>query len=143
MSIAYVWAWFQVVWRHWKVNLTGGSLMALLFLFESTGKKVPVWLYVGIAVVTLFLSCFLAWKAERVRVIVLTREFVLPELERIRHNTSASTTLIFPSEESEIAFYFEKLNAGGKGVDIALVKDAISLWKKHKPLGPRPSVHRL
>ncbi len=58
------WLFCGLVWSHWKINLTGGSLMALLFLWQIAGKSVPWWVYAAIAASTLFISCFLAWRAE-------------------------------------------------------------------------------
>jgi predicted nucleic acid-binding protein len=58
---------FRLVLRHWIV-LTGGSLVALILLVWQifTGKPVQWWAYAVIAVSTLFVSCFLAWKVEYV-----------------------------------------------------------------------------
>ena len=58
------WRFCGLVWRHWKVNLTGGSLIAFLFLWQITRKSVPWWTYAVIATSTLFVSCFLTWRGE-------------------------------------------------------------------------------
>ncbi|MGH9682300.1 MAG: hypothetical protein ACRD4S_01640 [Candidatus Acidiferrales bacterium] len=52
------------VWSHFKVNLTGGTLVVILLVWQATGRLIPLWAYAGIAVATFFLSCFLAWRDE-------------------------------------------------------------------------------
>jgi len=56
--------WLKDVRRHWQVNLTGGILIAAIFLYQSSGKSVPWWVYAGTAIATLFVSCFLAWRDQ-------------------------------------------------------------------------------
>jgi hypothetical protein len=65
-----------LVWAHWKINLTGGTLLALLFLYQISGKSTPWWAYAGIAVLTLFVSCFLTWRAEHLACAGLKSELV-------------------------------------------------------------------
>jgi len=53
------------LWQEWKTLLTGGTIIALAWLFEAIkGKPVPGrvnWLIIG---VTLILSAFLSWRRE-------------------------------------------------------------------------------
>lgn len=58
------WLFLKKMWRFWQVNLTGGSFIALLILVQVFVRSVPLWVYAGIAVATLVISCFLAWRDE-------------------------------------------------------------------------------
>ena len=58
-------AFVAALWHEWAVLLTGGSIIALLSLWNFAGRK-PVpqsanWLIVGI---TFILASFLAWRKQ-------------------------------------------------------------------------------
>lgn len=59
-----VWRFLKKVWKFWQVNLTGSALIAVLLLVQIFVRSVPWWGYAGVAVITLFMSCFLAWRDE-------------------------------------------------------------------------------
>lgn len=59
-----MWRFLEKVWNFWKVNLTGGSLIALLVIFQALKHSVAWWMYAGVASVTLLTSFFLAWREE-------------------------------------------------------------------------------
>jgi hypothetical protein len=60
-------SWLRLVWKHWQVNLTGGVIIAVLFLWQSTGRAVSAAVYLGVALVTLLASTFVVWRDERKR----------------------------------------------------------------------------
>jgi hypothetical protein len=63
-SVDFLWA----LWREWKTLLTGGSIIALLFLWQIATRKIVSqninWLIVGL---TLILAAFLSWRRLWVR----------------------------------------------------------------------------
>jgi len=54
-------SWLRLVWKHWQVNLTGGVIIAALFLWQITGKTVPASVYLTIALLTFIASTFFMW----------------------------------------------------------------------------------
>ena len=67
-------SWFRSVFKYWKVNITGGVLIALLFLWQITGKRIPPSVYLLVFALTLFISTFLSWRDERRKTCELERE---------------------------------------------------------------------
>jgi len=54
----------RAVWDEWKVLLTGGTIIAILALWQMSGRSVPRntgWLVIGL---TLIFASFLAWRKE-------------------------------------------------------------------------------
>ncbi|HXM20360.1 MAG TPA: hypothetical protein VN948_03735 [Terriglobales bacterium] len=55
-------SWLRLVWKHWQVNLTGGVIIAALFLWQITGKTVLASVYLIIASMTFIASTFFVWR---------------------------------------------------------------------------------
>jgi hypothetical protein len=71
-----------------------------------------------------------SWNRENRKVVILTREFVFPELQRVRHEASASSRLEFASRDSELEFYFQKLNCPSRGIAKDFLDELFSSWKR-------------
>jgi hypothetical protein len=63
------WLWIKAVGKHWKRELLGGALIALLGLFsELSGITLAPRIYEASAVIVLFYAMFLAWRDEHTKV---------------------------------------------------------------------------
>jgi hypothetical protein len=90
--------WLGLVWKHWQVNLTGGVIIAALFLWQITGKTVPASVYLTIALLTFIASTFFVWRDEHLRAVQFENEssgiyadVILCWLKETCHTTSLST----------------------------------------------------
>jgi hypothetical protein len=99
----------RLVWGHWRIILTGGSLIAFLFLWQITGKSVQWWVYAAIAVLTLFASCFLTWREEyktrieaKQQIIDKTEEFQ-QQLDRERDRSVRAETLLAEEKANKLS----------------------------------------
>jgi hypothetical protein len=55
----------RAVWKEWVVLLTGGSLMAVLALYQVvSGKPAPQNILWSVVALTLIIAAFLAWRKE-------------------------------------------------------------------------------
>jgi hypothetical protein len=91
--------WLRLVWKHWKINLTGGVLIVGLFLWQITGRTVPRSVYLTIALLTFIASTFFVWRDERKTTVEFENEssniyadVILCWLKETCHTTSFFTT---------------------------------------------------
>lgn len=58
----------RALWKEWQALLTGGSIIALLWLLETVIRKPAIpsvnWLIVGL---TFMIAAFFAWRKEWIR----------------------------------------------------------------------------
>lgn len=64
MEMSEMREFLKAVWKQWKSGLTGGALVALLVVYQATGRSVSAWFYAVIVVVTVFHAFFLTWRYE-------------------------------------------------------------------------------
>lgn len=67
-------SWLRLVWKHWQVNLTGGVIIAALFLWQITGKGIPTWVYLPVTMLTFIASNFLVWRDEHRKAVEFENE---------------------------------------------------------------------
>lgn len=137
--------------QDWTVIVTssGFAVVILVCSYVPLGKSHPwlPWL-----VFVCMWSFSWAWafvrsfNREYRKMFLLTREFVIPEMNRVRHEAS-SGQIIFSSEDAETDFYFERLNAASRGIERDFLKELIQISKTHTPIASgiahRPRVWRL
>ena len=92
-------SWLRLVWKHWQVNLTGGVVIAVLFLWQITKKAVPAGVYLIVALLTLLASTFFVWRDEHKKAVEFENEssgvyadVILCWLKETCHTTSFFTT---------------------------------------------------
>lgn len=83
--------------------MTGGFLIALLFLWQATGRGVPTWTYVGIAALTLVSACFLAWRDAY-------RNYIVEPLNWLEQERSALTRFLKTIKNPNPQFEFYPLS---------------------------------
>lgn len=91
------------------------------------------WISWMIFVLTLCWAFVRSWNREHRKVALLMREFVLPEMHRVRYEASG-TALVFSSSDAEIEFYVKHLNAASRGLDRNLIQEAICIQKANKSI---------
>jgi hypothetical protein len=121
--------------KAWVIVMTGSTLALVLALAGIFGYTVSHhWVSWMIVIVSLFWAFIITWNREHRKVFILTREFAIPELTRVRHQASASTLVTFTSSDAELNFYFEKLGAAGRGISREFLAELISAKKEIKPI---------
>jgi hypothetical protein len=147
--IAYVCCPFKSIGREWIWVMTASIFAAVLALWSIAGiPRLPYWAAYLVFLVSLCVAFVRSWNREHRKVLLLTREFVLPELARVLHAASVHVGSIgFSSKDAELNFYFEKIGAASRGIDRGLLREIIAISKQHKPImaesaiqpRPRPS----
>jgi hypothetical protein len=92
-------SWLGLIWKHWQVNLTGGLIIAVLFLWQITGRTVSASVYLTIALLTFIASTFFVWRDEHKKAAEFENEsggiyadVILCWLKETCHTTSFFTT---------------------------------------------------
>jgi hypothetical protein len=75
--LRHVWEFIVAVFQRWGVLTTGGSLVALIGLWEHlSGRPIAGWpLWIAVAL-SLLCACFSAWRKERLAVEALNAQIV-------------------------------------------------------------------
>jgi hypothetical protein len=148
MNIAHAFKSLKADWIV-IVTSTGFSLAILVVSYIPLGKDHPWIPWLTFVIMWSFSwgwAFVRSWNRENRKVFVLCREFVLPELQRLKHEVSAGQ-IVFSSEDAELDFYFERVRAASRGIDREFLKQIIAIAKNHKPIvvGERlkPRISRL
>jgi hypothetical protein len=92
----------RAVVRHWGTLVSGGAIIGFLSIWQGTGHLVPPTVYSIVAIVGIFVACYLAWNEER-----KAKEVALAGLSKQSAITSA--------DWKELAGKFEKI-----GLDVSV-----------------------
>lgn len=66
--------YFFAIAHHWGSLVTGGTLIGLLGIWQSTGHFVGIWVYWGIAIGALLMASFKAWDEQLANVETLSNK---------------------------------------------------------------------
>ncbi len=138
MNITQVRLAFKSLYGDWVnvVTGSGAAIVVLVISYVPLGQSHPwiPWLtFVLIWSYTWGRAFVRSWNREHRKAFILAREFLMPELERVRHNASAGP-LVFSSEDRELDFYYQKLDAASRGIDKEFLKEALAMWKQQQPI---------
>lgn len=64
-SVSSIFHFIRAVVRHWGALVSGGAIIGLLGIWQGTGHRVPPTIFWIIAIVGIFVACYLAWNEER------------------------------------------------------------------------------
>ena len=135
MNIRHAFRSFKADWIV-IVTGTGFSLAILILSYVPLGKAhqwIPWLIFVSLWSFSWGWAFVRSWNREHRKVFLLAREFVLPELCRVKHEASAGQ-IAFSSEDAELNFYFEKISAASRSIERDFLKEIIAISKQHKPI---------
>ena len=64
-NMSFVFQFLRAVIRHWGALVTGGAIIGFLGIWQGTGHPVSPTVYWIVAIVGIFVACYLAWNEER------------------------------------------------------------------------------
>jgi hypothetical protein len=65
-NVSSVFQFLRAVIRHWGALVSGGAIIGFLGIWQGTGHPVSPTVYWIVAIVGIFIACYLAWNEERV-----------------------------------------------------------------------------
>jgi hypothetical protein len=65
-KVSSVFQFLRAVIRHWGALVSGGAIIGFLGIWQGTGHPVSPTVYWIVAIVGVFVACYLAWNEERV-----------------------------------------------------------------------------
>jgi len=65
-NLSSVFQFLRAVIRHWGALVSGGAIIGFLGIWQGTGHQVSPTVYWIVAIVGIFVACYLAWNEERV-----------------------------------------------------------------------------
>jgi len=65
-NVSSVFRFLRAVIRHWGALVSGGAIIGFLGIWQGTGHPVSPTVYWIVAIVGIFVACYLAWNEERV-----------------------------------------------------------------------------
>lgn len=138
MNIPHARLAFKSLAGDWIKIVTGTVAAIVISLAEIApiGKQHPWLPWVTFIVIwswTWAWAFVNSWNREHRKVFILAREFLIPELQRIRHNASAGQ-ITFTSEDAELNFYYEKLSAASRGIEREFLREMLAISKDHKAI---------
>jgi hypothetical protein len=65
-NVSSVFQFLRAVIRHWGALVSGGAIIGFLGIWQGTGHPVSPTVYWIVAIVEIFVACYLTWNEERV-----------------------------------------------------------------------------
>ena len=135
MSLAHISNPVRSIGWDWIWVMTSSLLAVALAWYGLLGyTSTHHWVSWLILIFTLCWAFVRSWNREHAKILLLVREFVLPEVKAVRHEASASTRVEFNSNDAEVDFYFERLRPASRGIDKGLLKEILDMCKKCQPI---------
>jgi len=100
---------FRFIWsvaRHWGALVSGGVIIGLIGILQGIGCHIPPAVYWVIAIVAIFVACYMAWNEERIQ-----KEKAIAELGELKlaNASAARGNRSFSQEWKELSGKFEKV----------------------------------
>jgi hypothetical protein len=114
-SISTVFQFIRAVVRHWGSLVSGGAIIGFLGIWQGTGHRVPPTVFWIVAIVGIFVACYLAWNEERIAKEKALAAIAELELTEAREATARAEASLHTSERDwstewkELTVRFEKL----------------------------------